>query len=72
MKAPVLPLYNYKDDKGVYHIVFGEPVSLQEGESREQTLQIMTQKYDTVLEEIIREYPEQWMWVHRRWKEYRE
>jgi KDO2-lipid IV(A) lauroyltransferase len=23
---------------------------------------------DAKLEEVIREYPDQWLWIHRRWK----
>jgi KDO2-lipid IV(A) lauroyltransferase len=26
-----------------------------------------TQKFTKVIEGIIRKYPEQWVWVHRRW-----
>jgi KDO2-lipid IV(A) lauroyltransferase len=27
-----------------------------------------TQRVHTFLEEVIRQYPDQWMWIHRRWK----
>jgi KDO2-lipid IV(A) lauroyltransferase len=27
-----------------------------------------TQALQTKLEEVIREYPDQWLWIHRRWK----
>ena len=27
-----------------------------------------TQRLQTVLEEVIRRYPDQWLWLHRRWK----
>jgi KDO2-lipid IV(A) lauroyltransferase len=30
--------------------------------------QIDTQRIHTQLEQVIREYPDQWMWIHRRWK----
>lgn len=31
-------------------------------------VQADTQRIHSILESVIREYPEQWMWVHRRWK----
>ena len=27
-----------------------------------------TQKFTSVIEDYVRKYPEQWLWVHRRWK----
>jgi KDO2-lipid IV(A) lauroyltransferase len=27
-----------------------------------------TAKFTKVLEDVIRRYPDQWLWVHRRWK----
>jgi Kdo2-lipid IVA lauroyltransferase/acyltransferase len=27
-----------------------------------------TQRIHSIFEEVIREYPDQWMWIHRRWK----
>ena len=29
---------------------------------------VNTQRMHTVLEQIIRRYPDQWLWIHRRWK----
>jgi len=48
--------------------VFGEPI-LPDGkaDARKDVLR-MTQEYTTWLEERIRETPELWLWVHRRWK----
>jgi len=34
----------------------------------EADIQANTQKFTTVIEEYVRKYPEQWLWVHRRWK----
>jgi Kdo2-lipid IVA lauroyltransferase/acyltransferase len=30
-------------------------------------VQILTQKVTTVVEKYVRQYPEQWMWIHKRW-----
>ena len=37
-------------------------------EITEETITEMTQRYNNVLEELIREYPEQWFWMHNRWR----
>ena len=37
-------------------------------EITEETSTEMTQRYNNVLEELIREYPEQWFWMHNRWR----
>ena len=29
---------------------------------------MMTERYTNFLEEAIRAHPEQWIWMHRRWK----
>lgn len=70
-KAPVLPVYTYHDDEFRLHVVFGEEVPYQEFSS-DKDLQMagMTQKYNSVLEQIILRHPEHWMWVHRRWKKW--
>jgi KDO2-lipid IV(A) lauroyltransferase len=33
-----------------------------------ETIREYTQRYTKVMEDIIREYPDQWIWIHRRWK----
>jgi KDO2-lipid IV(A) lauroyltransferase len=67
-QLPVLPVYAYRDDDGMHHIVIGEEIPLESRESRQETLAHMTERYNRALEKIIRRHPDQWMWLHRRWK----
>ena len=67
-RLPVLPVYAHRDDSGIHHIVIGEEIPLEVKATRDETLAHMTEKYNRVLEEIIRRHPDQWMWLHRRWK----
>ena len=61
---PVLFCKFLKERRGYYrvHIELLEehPASLPPGE--------LTRKYVRKLEEFISQYPEQWLWSHRRWK----
>ncbi len=45
-----------------YILRFYPPVPIS-GDTAEDT-----QRVQSVLESIIREYPDQWLWIHRRWK----
>jgi KDO2-lipid IV(A) lauroyltransferase len=36
--------------------------------SNEDKIQVLTQRIQSAIEDIIRLYPEQWFWIHRRWK----
>jgi Kdo2-lipid IVA lauroyltransferase/acyltransferase len=67
-KAPVVPVYAYRTPDLKTHVVFEPEVEPISEADRDLQIALMTQKYNEVLEGIIRRHPEQWMWVHRRWK----
>lgn len=63
---PVYPLYTYWDENHKLHICIDEAIDLTRELS--ETNQVVTNKFNTVLEQIITRHPEHWMWVHKRWK----
>lgn len=67
-QMPVIPLYNFRREDGKICIDVLGPVELEVTEDREQNIKVMTQKYNDAIEKIIRLHPEQWLWVHKRWK----
>ena len=69
--AAVLPCYTYNRPDGTLVNVFGEEIPFQDLGTREESIQYMTQLYTDKIEEVVRKYPGQWMWVHRRWKEFK-
>lgn len=66
--APVIPAYGYRDETDRLHVCFGEPVPPDENPDRDIAIQATTQRYNHCMEDLIRQHPEQWMWVHNRWK----
>lgn len=68
--VPVLPVWTYRNAQGKNVIEVGSEVFPELGENREQSIQLTTQNYNSILEKIILQHPLDWMWVHRRWKKY--
>jgi Kdo2-lipid IVA lauroyltransferase/acyltransferase len=51
-----------------YRLRFDPAVELLRTGDLEADIQANTQKFASITEEYVRKYPEQWLWVHRRWK----
>ncbi len=66
--AAVLPLIPYPTEKGTYQAVLLPEIKLEKTGDKDKDIFRWTQAYQKVLEKVIRERPEPWMWIHRRWK----
>ena len=51
-----------------YVLRFGKALMLQQTDDQEADALANTALFASVTEEYIRQFPEQWLWVHRRWK----
>ncbi|MEW6443366.1 MAG: lysophospholipid acyltransferase family protein [bacterium] len=67
--APVLPVYMLRDPSGVGHQLHIEPeVPVVRTGRNDLDILENTQRLQKVLERVVREHPDQWFWMHRRWK----
>lgn len=67
--APVIPVHTRWDEKEGRYVQTFEPVlELVRTGSREADVLSNTQAFTAIIERWIREDPDQWLWVHRRWK----
>ena len=51
-----------------YRLRFDPAVELIRSGDREADVVANTAKFTSVIEDYVRRYPDQWLWVHRRWK----
>jgi Kdo2-lipid IVA lauroyltransferase/acyltransferase len=67
--AAVVPGYVFWDENlRKYRLRFEPPVELLRTGDGERDIVENTQRFAKVIEEIVRKYPEQWVWIHARWK----
>jgi KDO2-lipid IV(A) lauroyltransferase len=67
--AAVVPGYAYWDESiQKYRLRFEPPVKLIRTGDTERDVFENTQRFTRVIEEIIRRHPDQWVWIHQRWK----
>jgi Kdo2-lipid IVA lauroyltransferase/acyltransferase len=67
--AAVVPGFTIWDpDLGKYRLRFDPALQLIRTGHLEADIAANTQIFTKVIEDYVRKYPDQWLWVHRRWK----
>jgi KDO2-lipid IV(A) lauroyltransferase len=64
----VLPVYCIRESNAELTVVVEPPLKLHKTDDVRSDLQTNTQIMTDSVEKIIRLYPEQWLWFHKRWK----
>jgi KDO2-lipid IV(A) lauroyltransferase len=67
LRAPLVFGAGYRKPDGHFHFAF-ERIHLPDSGSREEDVQQTVLAYTAALERAIRRAPEQYFWMHRRWK----
>jgi KDO2-lipid IV(A) lauroyltransferase len=67
--AAVVPAFTIWDPVlRKYRVHFDPMVQLVRTDNNEADVVANTAKFTKVIEEFVRKYPDQWLWVHKRWK----
>jgi KDO2-lipid IV(A) lauroyltransferase len=66
--APVLPVFMIRNGFQKHRLIVKEPLELIHTGDIKKDVEANTQLFNHTLESMIREYPDQWFWVHRRWE----
>jgi KDO2-lipid IV(A) lauroyltransferase len=66
--AAVLPAFAvWEESKQKYVVYLEPPVEYKQGDASDENVRELTQKITNVVEKYVRLYPEQWLWIHKRW-----
>jgi len=65
--APVLPAFMLREPDGRHRVHVLDPLPPPERADKEAIRQA-TQEYTAVIERFVRAHPDQWIWLHRRWR----
>ena len=65
--SPVLPTFTLRRPNG-HHEIFILPAIEPPSELTDENIHALTQQCTSLIEDLIKQYPEQWIWLHRRWR----
>jgi KDO2-lipid IV(A) lauroyltransferase len=65
--TPIVVADIYREN-GVHHCVLSDPILPEAFKGAPDPVKALTQAYTQKFEECVRRHPDQWFWVHNRWK----
>jgi len=67
--AAVLPVFAPWDkQRRRFLLKIDAPLNFERTGNEAEDLRRLTQSFTSVVEDYVRRYPDQWLWIHRRWK----
>ena len=70
--VPIFPCFMHRDEKGNHTLVVHDPLYVEKTADKRGDIRRTTQKINDIIEGHVRKYPEEWFWLHDRWKSVRD
>jgi KDO2-lipid IV(A) lauroyltransferase len=64
----LIPAHSWREEGGGHILRFEDPVPWTDREDLDEEIRANTLAYNRARERMILRHPEQWFWMHRRWK----
>ena len=69
--VPIFPAFMHRNADGTHRLIVLPPVRVERTKDKREDIRRTTQEIVRLTEEHIRKYPEEWFWLHDRWKSMR-
>jgi KDO2-lipid IV(A) lauroyltransferase len=66
-KAPVVPAFIVRKPEGGHRVILLEPFYYEDTGNEAEDIYNMTAKMSRIIEDTIRQYPDEWLWFQKRW-----
>jgi KDO2-lipid IV(A) lauroyltransferase len=66
-KAPIVPAFIVRKPEGGHKVLLLEPFYYEDTGNEAEDTYKMTAKMSGIIEDIIRQYPDEWLWFQKRW-----
>ncbi len=70
-KVPIFPAFMHRNSDGTHTLEVFAPLQVEKTSDKHADLKQMTQRLATLIEQHVRKYPDEWFWLHDRWKSMR-
>ena len=70
-KIPIFPAFMHKNSDGTHTLEIFPPLFTEKTSDKRADIFKMTQHLATLIENHVKKYPEEWFWLHDRWKSMR-
>jgi KDO2-lipid IV(A) lauroyltransferase len=67
-RAPLLVMAGHRDLQGRHRLELLDALDPEELRGGRAAAERTTRRASEAVERFVREHPEQWLWLHRRWK----
>ncbi|MBU1084706.1 MAG: lysophospholipid acyltransferase family protein [Candidatus Omnitrophota bacterium] len=66
--ANLVPAFMLRKKDDTYKLIIEKAISLVPRDDKNSDIERYTQEWTAILEKYVKKYPDQWVWMHRRWK----
>ena len=70
-KVPIFPAFMHRNSDGTHTLEVSPPIYVERSTDKHADIKSMTQRLATLIEQHISKFPDEWFWLHDRWKSMR-